>query len=191
MKKILLTIVTTILFSCNTVNKMKLEKIDYNGIPIEYQLYSIILNELYNPHVKGIFLIKRNTAIPNNVLNYLNEYLLKNLGFIPKDELTEINKNNIRLERKFKLHCGYVLLDEKELYDLLNAELGWQKYFRHYPNSQGIIGLSKILFVKDKNEAVIYFDHMVTPRGGSGNIYHLIKTENNWKIKNMEMIWIS
>ena len=69
--------------------------------------------------------------------------------------------------------------------------LGWEKFYKKYPNSSGLIMLSDIVFDENQELAVFYCNHHRYSLAASGNIIFMKKVENKWKLLAYQLIWIS
>lgn len=85
------------------------------------------------------------------------------------------------------MKVDYVLLNEKESQDIK----GWDEFYKKYPNSPGIISVSRVGFNKEKNQAVVYVGLQSDYLAGRGVIFLLEKKDNSWQIKKQTLLWIS
>jgi hypothetical protein len=80
------------------------------------------------------------------------------------------------------------LLDGKEAQ--ATAEFGrWKKLYAAYPDSSGIVSLSKVGFDKTGTQALVYIANIYGEDAGKGTILFLQKTGQQWKIKEQVVNW--
>ncbi len=156
----------------------------------EYSIYSLSMEHIYlrnllshnKSEIKSIVIISQT--------NPLNEYLrnefiddLENKG-IPEEVIEDWRKENKStrlLQRKFDLSYEYHLVTRTEL-DGYEADSFFSEFFRRYPDSNGLISVSKIGFDKAKNTALIHVIHSYGTLGASFNFIALERTDGAWGI---------
>lgn len=62
---------------------------------------------------------------------------------------------------------------------------------KKYPDSAGIIVLSRVGFNSKKNQALIYIANQRGLLGGNGMFFVLAKGDQRWKVVKSVMMWIS
>jgi hypothetical protein len=80
------------------------------------------------------------------------------------------------------------LLDKKEAQD--TVEYGrWKKLFTAYPDSSGVVSLSKVGFDKTGTQALVYIANVYGEDAGQGTILFLQKIGQQWKVKEKILNW--
>jgi hypothetical protein len=80
------------------------------------------------------------------------------------------------------------LLDGKEVQD--TVQFGrWKKLFTAYPDSSGIVSLSKVGFDKTGTQALVYLANVYAEETGQGTILFLQKIGQQWKVKEKVLNW--
>jgi hypothetical protein len=69
---------------------------------------------------------------------------------------------------------------------------GWDYFYECYPNSQGILRLSRVGFNDRFDQAVVYLENMAWFLAGTGLYVFLTKKmDENWEIRKNDLAWIS
>jgi hypothetical protein len=97
------------------------------------------------------------------------------------------------LERRFTLSVDYMLMSEQELSSTFASghTTGWDDFYKKYPNSHGIVTLSRVGFNKAKDVAVVYAGNQWHWTAGEGGLLLLKKTDGKWVIDQDGMYWVS
>ena len=68
---------------------------------------------------------------------------------------------------------------------------GWEKFYKRFPDSGGIVGVSRVGFNLETNQALVYVEHGCGDLCGTGHYMLLDKGESGWKVAKRYMSWIS
>jgi hypothetical protein len=80
------------------------------------------------------------------------------------------------------------LLDGKEVQD--TVQFGrWKKLFTTYPDSSGVVSVSKVGFDKTGTQALVYVANVYAEETGQGTILFLQKVGQQWKVKEKVLNW--
>jgi len=94
----------------------------------------------------------------------------------------------------FHLSHKCVVLTDKEEKQILGKEVisGWNDFYRHYPNSGGILRLSRVGFNNKFDQAIVYLEREMGILAGRG-YYVLLKKgrHQKWSIRDEILAWIS
>jgi hypothetical protein len=120
-------------------------------------------------------------------------FLERNDGNYPESQLTEktlrvIGRYSINPYIKFKL--PHTLITDAEI-DQIFSNGGWEEFYRRYPNSRGIVYLSRVGFNNNETQALLYFAHQYTEAAGEGFLVLLKNTQGKWKQIAQTNVWIS
>jgi hypothetical protein len=107
-------------------------------------------------------------------------------------KLDSVNKDKITFD-KFKLkNYQLIITNEDNLNELFkeNIENGWTSFYRKYPNSGGIVRMSKMFLSSNRTWGLIYIS---ITRGGLHAAGYLLKFDlrNRQIIKAKEQLWSS
>lgn len=166
----------------------------------EYNIFNVLLNEpLIKKETKLVVIDRKTTGM--NLLPIMSGKMEENLP----DPSTELDKSTINnfllvnqtrysLQYKFNLKLRYILVDselEKLREGLDENKSYWSSFYEAYPNSQGLISLSRIGFGLDKQQALVYYGNIAGETSGSGAFFLLEKINNHWRTKHVITVWIS
>ncbi len=156
----------------------------------EYSIYSLSIEHIYLRNLLSTNKSEVRSIVIISQTNPLNEYWrdefidnLENEG-IPEEVIEDWrkeNESNKLLQRKFDLSYEYHLVTRTEL-DRYEADSFFSEFYRRYPDSNGLISVSRIGFDKAKNKALIHVIHSYGTLGASYNFVALKRTDGAWGI---------
>ena len=156
----------------------------------EYSIYSLSIELIYMRNLLSNHKSEMGLIVIISETNELVEYWrdkfvkdIKNEG-IPKIMIENWRKENESTElllRKFNLSFEYHLVTRTEL-DGINDVSFFREFYRRYPDSNGLISVSKIGFDKANNTALIHVIHSYGTLGATYNFVVLKKTDGAWGV---------
>ena len=124
--------------------------------------------------------------------------VLEELTPISDEMVEDFEKKNEKegeLARQLNLTINYVLLGEKASQDspktLEESTKQWEEFHQKYPNSPGIISLSRVGFNSDKDQALVYTANSCGNLCGKGYYVLLMKSDKGWKVQKEIFLWVS
>ncbi|MBD0371703.1 MAG: hypothetical protein ICV60_12760 [Pyrinomonadaceae bacterium] len=90
------------------------------------------------------------------------------------------------LARNFSIGINYLLVSNEEIKEMFKGDgvlRGWEAFHRKYPNSGGILTLSRVGFNADKTQALVYKGWSCGGLCGGGGYTLLVKKKGAWVIK--------
>ncbi|MBC7847031.1 MAG: hypothetical protein H7Y10_11110 [Flavobacterium sp.] len=174
----------------------KADELDSN----EYQIYSLILNEKFTASNDLVINQKTSKSVSFTVsfaTNYIQPLKTEfpNLDTTIFTTLVESNVLAYNLDNKFTTSTKTItLVSSEELQYLFNSNdvnQGWSDFNKKYPNSNGIIKMSRVGFSSDKSQAIVAVEHYYGSLGADGLLIYLIKEQNNWRIIKTINPWVS
>ncbi|HEY9206882.1 MAG TPA: hypothetical protein VIO58_13300 [Candidatus Methanoperedens sp.] len=181
----------------------------YNTTPIsieEYEIYSTVIKQNHDSKSMDKFVIRRLTYndtvysdatnnISNSLLdNYIDNtenYIGRKLDIDLVKNFKIINSNRSELDTKFSIVQRVFLVSENELNNIFSEFNGWDRFYEIYPNSSGVIEISRVGFNNNYTQALLYYGEQSHYVAGNGYLIFLIKEEGKWIIKEQVMLWIS
>ena len=111
------------------------------------------------------------------------------------DEFVRKNEKPCQLPEKFRFGFDVDIStitpeQQKELFKE-DLQQGWKSFYRKYPNSPGIITLSRVAFNEAQDTALVYVGIWCGRTCGFGTYYLLRKENNQWKQVKQYDAWIS
>ena len=165
-------------------------------IPIsEYEVYSsVILSRNYSQEVNRI-VIQQLTNNQTWCANYDCFQNFKNFSLKKDSMLVNDFKNKnakaYNLENKFSIPQTVILISEEELNEIFQNAKGWDAFYEKYPNSSGVIQISRVGFNSNQTQAILYFGYQREPLWGEGYLIFLTKDEGKWIFKEQVGLWVS
>ncbi|MDT5122012.1 MAG: hypothetical protein QOC96_1494 [Acidobacteriota bacterium] len=163
----------------------------------DYAVYSTVLAEkrYINEHTKQV-VIEDETDDEKEISIALNKSLNE---IIPKAAQSTIadyiskNKEPQHLDNLFKLKVERVLVSASEIKEIFeNHHIeGWKIIAERYPDSLGLITLSRIGFNPERTQALVHVGIGCGGSCGEGNFFLLAKESGVWKVQKKIMTWIS
>ena len=101
------------------------------------------------------------------------------------DDYVKQNVKKLLLQRKFGDKIPYNIVGSKELTSLFDSRGGWDAFYKKYPDSGGMIGMSAVGFNADKTIAVVYMGHGCGLLCGGGELHVLQKKDGKW----IPLVW--
>jgi hypothetical protein len=175
----------------------------------EYAVYSAVLTQSYANARIRLFVIEDHTE--NTRANYDDDiathfrYVKKHIPSLSQAAVNDYRKKDGEsqpLTRLFKFKIKYALISRGKFEDFAGpggsmeiSKDGWEKFYREYPGTLGILSLSRVGFDPKKNQALVYVTDM---RGhssgrswGAGSYVLLIKRNGAWRVRGHVAVLVS
>ena len=115
-------------------------------------------------------------SMPEAEVQTLDNYLLSNKG---RQEL-----------KIWNLGIDYVMVRNSDLPDS-KFENFWDRFYRKYPNSPGLMFFSKVGFNDRHDQAFLYMGRSCGGLCGGGEYVLLNKVNGEWVVSNEQELWVS
>jgi hypothetical protein len=94
--------------------------------------------------------------------------------------------------RSFTFPVPYQIAASSELHSIFEAPGDiWGRYYEKYPNSTGLVRLSRVGFNSDGNQAAFYVSNNCGGLCGGGYFVIMEKVNSNWKVVQEVQLWVS
>jgi len=90
-----------------------------------------------------------------------------------------------------KLDVNVVLISQAEMTEIFQDSDGWDTFYDRYPDSQGVMTLSRVGFNAAMDQALVYVGNQSHWLAGAGYFLLLSKIDGRWTIQSEMMAWIS
>lgn len=126
-----------------------------------------------------------------------NELLWRTLPEAAPETLVDYlmkNKSSQHLSRIDGLKIRAVLVgedDAKALFPEHEFDRAWTRFYAKYPNSSGLITVSRVGFNRRYDQAVVYVARNCGGLCGAGTYVLLVKKHGFWTIQNQAGVWVS
>lgn len=173
--------------------------------PEEYQVYNTLLNTTYYGKDQGRFVISLETSSSRKSAFIGIRTGITFSGAKRPDVESETsanfdaqNQDTFELANRFALKIPYSLVNFEELKSIFPLEEGktldmecWNRFYKKYPKSHGIIGFSRVGFNSKKTQALVYAANQSNFVGGSGRFFVLSKQTGHWEVREEVVVWLS
>jgi hypothetical protein len=104
----------------------------------------------------------------------------------------DANLHPSSFHRSFTLPLPYQIVASSEMQSIFGSPGDvWGRYYEKYPNSMGLLRLSRVGFNADGNQAAFYISNSCGGLCGGGYFVIMEKVNSNWKIVQEVQVWIS
>jgi hypothetical protein len=167
--------------------------------PQEYEVYSALIGSRQLPEGAKLLVVTNQTitdAKSDHDFIQAGDALTKRMpsdlqSMTVEDYLTK-NQAPSSITDQLTLPIAYVLVDDREIRSLFAKGVeGWDDFNRKYPDSAGVIRLSRVGFNPNMDQALVYVTKSCGPLCGSGKYVFLVKDSNGWKVKKEFTVWVS
>lgn len=107
------------------------------------------------------------------------------------------NARSFDLDRKIPGVPSYALVPHEELDKLWDncaqakQECGWDLFYNKYPDSSGIVTLSRVGFASTGEDALVYLGNRRHWKSGTGYLVLLHKSGGEWAVVKSAVVWMS
>lgn len=166
--------------------------------PEEYAVYNAMIENIFlTSRVEMIVIVDQTMAgissgpASQQDLDFLQENLAPDLQAETVADFAAKNEFSYRVENHFSLDVPVVLLSNQAVDEIFAAEDGWERFYEQYPNSQGMMAISRVGFSPSKQQALIYVGNQADFLAGEGDYVLLLKEGGKWKVVKTILAWIS
>jgi len=164
----------------------------------DYSVYSAILNQGFDK-IKKPLVVKQTSGTGFSLSFDDDIYEMRiepeGIGRAIYDEFILQNDTTYVLENKFEIFPREVQLitlsDLEAAFQANGVKVGWEEFYRKYPDSGGYIRFSKIGFNDKKTEALVEYAHVFGGLGADGGFVFLEREDNAWVLKKIIGVWVS
>jgi hypothetical protein len=102
------------------------------------------------------------------------------------------NAKSYQLTTSLDLKLKYTLVPKEKTDQIFKSGVnGWDEFYRQFPNSRGIISLSRAGFDSSGKQAIVYVAHSCGGLCGAGYYLSLVKKGNEWIVQKSFVAWVS
>jgi hypothetical protein len=104
----------------------------------------------------------------------------------------DANLHASSFRRSFALPIPYQIVSSSEMHSIFGTPGDiWGRYCEKYPNSPGLLRLSRVGFNSDGNQAALYVSIHCGGLCGGGYFVIMEKVDSNWKVVQEVQVWVS
>ena len=106
------------------------------------------------------------------------------------------NTHRFQLDRNLPGIDSYKLVSPEELNKLWDGckagqTCGWDSFYSKYPDSSGIVNVSRVGFSPSGDDALVYLGHRSHWKAGTGYLVLLHKNNGEWTVVKSVVVWMS
>lgn len=163
----------------------------------EYKVYDVLINSIYVASDVKLIVIEDSTGVSTyrEGLETTMVYIKRHFDALEQLTINNFIKKNVqryRLGSWFCLKVKFTIITREEIKKIFWRGRGWDEFYEIYPNSQGILRLSRVGLDNEVSQAVVYVGNQEHWLAGKGYYVFLVKdNKERWKVKDKVMIWVS
>jgi hypothetical protein len=166
--------------------------------PEEYAVYDAVIESLFTPSGFEMIVmvdhttpgISADSPSPEEI-NYLKKEFGGSLEGGTLTDFTAVNDRSYLIGNHFSLDVPVVTDSYEQIEAIFAVEDGWEVFYDQYPNSQGVMRLSRVGFNAGLDQALVYVGNQAYYLAGEGDYVLLSKAGGEWKIEKTVLAWIS
>ena len=161
----------------------------------EYAVYAAILEGTFVREDTRQVLIMDHTRIrESEIVDIYLDDLQEKTPLAPEliASFKERNQEPHLIEPVLDLEVEYQLLTQEEVDELRSQDetSGWKLFYEKYPDTVGLIHLSRVGFNADLSQALVYIAHYHYQQPLLGGYYFMIRQDGRWVIES-GLEWIT
>ena len=167
----------------------------------EYAVYRALIEEMYVLDWVKLIVIRNETVIDSQY--YAGAFGVPDELSLSPEILNSIENQNRQPQAiscdKLALSVACEILDQEAFDQVFTRDDehpkdiwdNWDRFYEKYPDSQGIMRLSRVGFNTDGSEALVYVGNTQHDLVGAGYYVLLVKKAGTWVVHSKELTWIS
>ncbi len=198
-KRLVLGLLALLLLGCNTVFRLATPPTPttaLNRAEADYAIYAGLIAGMYKLDTLDRLVIQDQTGMgvsstePSQLQSIRDS--LPEVSQALLDDFAAQNAQPVTLQDRFNLSVNVVLIGQDEVSRLFGQSgSGWDEFYKRYPNSQGLMTLSRVGFNAQGDRALVYIGNQSHYLAGAGYAVVLGLKDGQWTILNQVMLWIS
>ena len=165
--------------------------------PQEYMVYATLIEDWYDQDAGQLIVIRDRTALHRSAVSLNNEliYVRADMPELTQDTINDFIAKNLKsypLGRFIELEPNYMVISQAEINDLFEFKDGWKRFYKQYPDANGIFTFSRVGFNYTKTQALVYVANQWDHSTGAG-VYIFLKkrSDGTWDVGKELRIWNS
>ncbi len=165
---------------------------------VDYAVYKALIETMYtDPKVKMVVIRDHtfsslNPAVGDEKAFEGIQQAMPEVDQAMRDSYLARNAQSALLEDRFNLKLPVTLLSQADFDSFFGTNgKGWDSYYFQYPNSQGVLGLSRVGFNAQGDKALVCASTQVYTMAGAGYAVVLSLENGLWKVVNQVTLWTS
>lgn len=167
----------------------------------EYAVYRALIEEMYVLDWVKLIVIRNETVLDSQY--YAGAFGVPDELSLSPEILNSIENRNRQPQAisrdNLVLSVACEILDQEAFDQVFTRDDehpkdiwdNWDRFYEKYPDSQGIMRLSRVGFNTDGSEALVYVGNTQHDLVGAGYYVLLVKKAGTWVVHSKELTWIS
>ena len=203
MKFLVTSFITALLVTC-AVPVQSRQASGQSDIPAEeYAIYAAVIRDMFDgdklyfdSQTKVKMLVIEDRTVRNGFVAIAKEdegaKMMRNFTSLSQETIDDYvakNAKSHQLTNSLDLKLKYTLAPKEKIEQIF--KIGWDEFYKQFPYSGGLIGLSRAGLNPGGNQAVVYIEHSCALLCGTGHYLLLVKNDRGWVVQHKFMAWIS
>jgi hypothetical protein len=161
----------------------------------EYAVYAALIEDRYLKEGVDLIVIRDQTTVFPLGPDVTYEQVSQSVPALEEatyDDFLAVNEEPVPLDPSLDLGFDYTLVSLQDLEEFLGGGAwSYDAFYRRFPNSQGLMELSRVGFNSDHTQALVYVANQHALLGGEGYYLLLGKQDGAWQVDFELPLWIS
>jgi hypothetical protein len=161
----------------------------------EYAVYAALIEDRYLWEGVDLIVIRNETTLFELGPDVTFEQVSRSAPALEEETYADflaVNEEPTPLDGSLDLGFEVALVSPQELEEIFAADVGsYDAFYERFPNSQGVMELSRVGFNADRSQALVYVGNQHAPLGGAGYYLILNKDDGAWQVDSELPLWIS
>jgi hypothetical protein len=161
----------------------------------EYAVYAALIEDRYLKEDVDLIVIRDQTTVFPLGPDVTYEQVGQDVPALEEatyDDFLAANQEPAPLDASLDLGFDYTLVSLQELEEFLaGGPWSFDAFYERFPNSQGLMELSRVGFNSDHTQALVYVGNQYDLLGGAGYYLLLSKQDGAWQVDFELPLWVS
>jgi hypothetical protein len=175
----------------------------------KYAVYSAVIKDMYLGQESKLLVIEQDTYCSQtpdsekvdkkvgDMRRQMEEYAFGKLPALKAPTINDFHAHEQEcrsLEEQFDIPIKYQLITSEDFDSLFHEgeiEGGWNRFYKKYPGSSGVISFSNVGFNSEMDQALVSASRGCGGLCGAGHFVLLTKERGVWKVESKVMTWVS
>jgi hypothetical protein len=161
----------------------------------EYAVYAALIESRYLKEGVDLIVIRDQTTFFPLGPDVTYEQVGQSVPALEEDTYADflaVNEDPVPLDGSLDLGFDYTLVSLQDLEEFLGGGAwSYDAFYERFPNSQGLMELSRVGFNADHTQALVYVGNQYDLLGGEGYYVLLHKEGGDWLVDSDLLLWVS
>ncbi len=161
----------------------------------EYAVYAALIEDRYLEEGVDLIVIRDRTTFFPLGPDVTYEQVSQDVPALEEDTYADflaVNEESVPLDPSLDLGFDYTLVSLQDLEEFLGGGAwSYDAFYERFPNSQGLMELSRVGFNADHTQALVYVGNQYDLLGGEGVYVLLRKESGDWLVESDLLLWVS